>query len=244
MLTQSTSEAAQKARYSSSEPSIRGIDLLHPSIFDFAFLDCYHRAKLLSEAAQRLPEGPKILLDVGGRGKPYAVLFERPNLRHFVLDLDVAASVDLVGDARAMPIADSSVDIVLCTQVLEHTPEPVRILSEIERVLRPGGKLILSVPGIYPIHGAPGDYWRYTYQGLEWLLRSYREVRVCSESGSIGSFFLTLNMYLFTWTGPVPALRKPLEWFVCPVSNLAGWIGRRIYRGDQFGSNYFVEATR
>lgn len=236
--------SANSERHSTSDPVERGIDLLHPSLLDFSYLDCYYRAKLLRQAAANLPAEARILLDAGGKGKPYAGLFEDRVARHFVMDIEPSESVDLVADARAMPLAGQSVDVVLCTQVLEHIPEPVRVLDEIRRVLRPGGTLILSVPAIFPQHGSPGDYWRYMPQGLAWLLRDYKTVKIRSESGTVGSFFLTLNMFLYTFTGPVPWLRKLVQWMVCPATNLLGLAATRLYLGDQFGSNYFVVAVR
>lgn len=50
------------------------------------------------------------------------------------------------GDVEAMPFSDGTFGLVICTEVLEHVPDPRRALSEIHRVLRPGGVLIGSVP--------------------------------------------------------------------------------------------------
>src|SRR5438309_1650033 len=50
------------------------------------------------------------------------------------------------GDIEAMPFEDGSFATVICTEVLEHVPDPLMALAEIQRVLRPGGTLIGSVP--------------------------------------------------------------------------------------------------
>jgi SAM-dependent methyltransferase len=220
------------------------MNLLRPSLMDFTYLDCRRRCELIREEAQRLPQGTRILLDVGGRGRPYALLFEGRIEHHYVLDVATGASVDLVGDARSLPLADGSVDVVLCTQVIEHIPEPGLVVQEIHRILRRGGRLLLSVPSIFPQHGSPGDYWRYMPQGLEWLLRDFQQVRVEAEAGTVGGLFLTLNMYLYILSGRWPWLRTPIRWFVCPVTNLAGLIAGKVYRGGQFATNYFVAAVR
>jgi hypothetical protein len=223
---------------------VRGMDIVHPSLTDFSYLDCRRRTQLIREEASRLQPGRKILLDVGGRGKPYAEYFSESVVCHFVVDIEPGASVDLVGDARLLPVADGIIDVVLCTQVIEHIPEPVSVLQEIFRVLRPGGTLILSVPAIFPQHGSPGDYWRYMPQGLAWLLRDFHRVEIQGETGTVGSLFLVLNMYLYTFTGPWPWLRKLISLCICPITNLLGRAVSAIYRGDQFASNYFVVATR
>jgi len=74
---------------------------------------------------------------------------------------------DVYGDAQNLPVASSKVDTVLLLDVLEHLPRPERCISEIARVLKPQGKLIMQVPFIYPIHDAPLDFQRWTRYGFE-----------------------------------------------------------------------------
>jgi SAM-dependent methyltransferase len=181
---------------------------------------------------------------VGGKGKPYAGFFADRVVNHYVLDVSPAPSVDVVGDARGMPLADSSMDVVLCTQVLEHIPDPIAVIGEIRRVLKPGGTLLLSVPSIFPQHGSPGDYWRYMPQGLQWVLRDFHSVTVKGEAGTVPSIFLVVNLYLQLLTSSSPWLQGLLRWTIYPLNNLAGLLAGKVYRGDQFASNYFVVAIR
>jgi SAM-dependent methyltransferase len=220
------------------------MDLVRPSLRDFTYLDCRRRAELIAEQAAKLPPQLHSLLDVGGKGKPYARFFVGRVANHFVLDVAPAYSVDVVGDARRMPLADASMDVVLITQVLEHIPEPIAVIAEIRRVLKPGGTLLLSVPSIFPQHGSPGDYWRYMPQGLEWILRDFHSVTVTGEAGTVPSIFLILNVYLQLLTGPLPWLQRLLTYTICPLNNLAGLLAGKVYRGNQFASNYFVVAVR
>ncbi len=231
-------------RRSKPEPRIRGMDLVRPSLRDFAYLDCQRRTELIAEQAAKLPAQVRNLLDVGGRGKPYACFFAGRGVHHYVLDVEPAPSVDVVGDARRMPLADASIDVVLCTQVLEHIPDPVAVIGEIRRVLKAGGTLLLSVPSIFPQHGSPGDYWRFMPQGLEWILRDFRSVSVKGEAGTVPSIFLVFNVYLQLLAGPWPWLQVLLRWTLCPLNNLAGLLAGKVYRGNQFASNYFVVAVR
>ena len=66
-------------------------------------------------------------------------------------------------DARSR---DGAFDAVLFTQVLEHVPEPARVLAELHRILRPGGTLYLTAPLVWELHELPHDYYRYTSEGL------------------------------------------------------------------------------
>ncbi len=230
-------------RESQSEPKLRGMDLVHPSLRDFTYLDCRRRSELIAEQAARLPQ-VKNLLDVGGQGKPYACFFRGRVANHFVLDVAPAVSVDVVGDARNMPFSEASMDVILITQVLEHIPDPIAVIAEIRRVLKPGGTLLLSVPSIFPQHGSPGDYWRYMPQGLRWILRDFHNVVVKGEAGTVPSIFLVVNVYLQLLTSSWPWLAGVLRWTICPLNNLAGLLAGKVYRGDQFASNYFVSAVR
>jgi SAM-dependent methyltransferase len=233
---------SNEVRRSKSEPRLRGSDLARPSLRDFSYLDNQRRAELIAEEAAKLPSHVRRLLDVGGRGKPYACFFSRRVANHYVLDVAPGPSVDVVGDARVMPFADASIDVVLITQVLEHIPDPIAVIAEIRRVLKPGGTLLLSVPSIFPQHGSPGDYWRYMPQGLQWILRDFHNVTVRGEAGTVPSIFLVLNVYLQLLSGPWPWLTRLLEWTICPLNNLAGLVAGKVYRGNQFASNYFVVA--
>jgi SAM-dependent methyltransferase len=235
---------SNEVRRSKTEPRLRGTDLVRPSLRDFAYLDNQRRAELIAEEAANLPPHVGRLLDVGGRGKPYACFFAGRVVNHYVLDVEPALSVDVVGDARIMPFPDASIDVVLATQVLEHIPDPIAVIGEIRRVLKPGGTLLLSVPSIFPQHGSPGDYWRYMPQGLKWVLRDFHSVTVRGEAGTVASIFLVINVYLQVLAGPWPWLQGLLRWTICPLNNLAGLLAGKVYRGDQFASNYFVVAVR
>ena len=75
---------------------------------------------------------------------------------------------------RPLPFAEASFDTVLLTDVLEHIARPEQLIAESARVLRPGGKVIVTVPFFYWIHEEPHDYYRYTEHAL---------ARFCDEAG-------------------------------------------------------------
>jgi SAM-dependent methyltransferase len=84
-----------------------------------------------------------------------------PSVRHVV---------DVWGDGNALPFATGSADCVLLSEVLEHVPRPENLLREAARVLRPGGRVLLTVPFMAPLHQLPYDYWRFTHEGLRRML--------------------------------------------------------------------------
>ena len=82
------------------------------------------------------------------------------------------AQPNVFGDAHMLPFVDGTFDTVLLLEVLEHLSEPVHAIHEACRVLAKGGRLIVTTPFLYPIHDAPGDYYRWTRYGLEHLIQS------------------------------------------------------------------------
>jgi SAM-dependent methyltransferase len=126
--------------------------------------------RFLDEQVRLLAIGSRVL-DVGAGEAPYRELFDE----HDYVTLDYADTphsghVDLHGAADSIPAEDGSFDAIVCTQVLEHVPRPLRALQEFHRVLRPGGTLIATVPFAWEEHEAPYDFYRYTRYGIEQLL--------------------------------------------------------------------------
>ena len=116
-----------------------------------------------------------VLLDVGCGAMPFAPLFRGHVSRYVGLDLagspDVgAARLDLMGRAESLPVRAASIDTVLALSMLNRLPEPLLMLEEAHRVLRPGGMLILELEQMAPVYRPPHDYWRFTRYGADWLL--------------------------------------------------------------------------
>jgi SAM-dependent methyltransferase len=130
----------------------------------------------LVEALEHAREHTRgVLLDVGCGSMPFAPLFRGRLSRYVGLDLagspDVgAARLDVIGRAEQLPVRGASVDTVLAISMLNRLPEPLRMLEEAHRVLRPGGILIIEFEQMAPVYRPPHDYWRFTRHGADWLL--------------------------------------------------------------------------
>lgn len=141
----------------------------------------------LRRAAEFLaPHAQGDLLDVGVGERPYGELFAPYVSKYVGLEYPPVADnlhpeiwgmlerirgvVDLFGDGQKMPFRDGVFDTAMALEVLEHVKNPDACLAEIRRVLRPGGRLLLTVPFVAPLHQLPFDYYRYTPGGLEAML--------------------------------------------------------------------------
>lgn len=104
------------------------------------------------------------VLDLGGNrtGKRGVFDIEKYDLEVIYGNLSDARRPDVLLDAVSVPFVDSSVDAVICSELLEHVSEPKSVLTESYRVLQQSGVLLISVPFLFHIHGDPKDYGRYT----------------------------------------------------------------------------------
>lgn len=175
------------------------------SILDAGYLYWhYYKRNLL--AVSHYARG--LLLDVGCGNRGYANVFSSNVKKYIGLDYPSVRKIhlsddfnppDVWGDAHFLPIKSASVDTVVSLQVLEHLPEPDKAIAEMYRLLKDEGNIILTTHGLYPIHGSPYDYYRYTEYGLTYLLEKYGfQVIKILRNGSYWAYMgLMLNNYFF-----------------------------------------------
>lgn len=124
------------------------------------------KAARLADLAAEHAAGGGLAVNVGSQGT--RVWPEVLNL-----DTEPGETVDLLGDAHNLPLADASVRVAVSTSVFEHLREPQRAAAELFRILEPGGVLYLEVPWLYELHGCPMDFTRWTLPGLRQLLSAF-----------------------------------------------------------------------
>ncbi|MDD2663763.1 MAG: class I SAM-dependent methyltransferase [Dechloromonas sp.] len=193
-----------------------------------AFLPRRALWRAMNEAA---PQARGRLLDLGCGSKPYRELFPQVN-EYLGLELDTPENrqtkqADLYYDGGRFPLADTSVDAVLCNQVLEHVFWPEAFLAEMMRVLRPGGILILTVPFLWPEHEQPHDCLRYTSFGLRDRLEQtgLTVERQCKLTPGAGALCALAADRLNTALRPAPLPLRLLgrAGLIAPLS-LLGWL--------------------
>lgn len=113
------------------------------------------------------------VLDIGCGSKPYENLCSATE--YIGLEFDSEANrkntkADAFYDGKVFPFKENEFDYVICNQVLEHVFNPDSFLREIGRVLKPSGRVLITVPFIWVEHEQPVDYARYTSFGLKYLL--------------------------------------------------------------------------
>lgn len=118
--------------------------------------------------------GESIIVDIGAGDAPYKPLFSAHCKTYITCDIEPGEGVDVVfEEGRAIPLPEASADCVVSFQVLEHVWDLGAYLGECRRLLRPGGRLVLSTHGTWLYHPHPADYRRWTREGLCRELQSY-----------------------------------------------------------------------
>lgn len=146
-----------------------------------------HLYRWLQDVA--LPAAHGVLLDYGCGGQPYRQFFSSRIARY--IGADVAAAKGIKLDLEFLPdqpiaLEDRSVDTVLANQTLEHVRDAHLYLSECNRVLRPGGTLILTAPMQWRHHEVPYDYLRFTRYGIQSFLGAHGfEITNLTPSGGV-----------------------------------------------------------
>jgi len=104
------------------------------------------------------------ILDLGGHKSQKRGRFDIGKTHTNVVNLNIsdAKMPDILGAGEHLPFASEVFDVVICSEVLEHVPDPQAILRESVRVLKSGGQILITVPFLYRIHADPYDFGRYT----------------------------------------------------------------------------------
>jgi SAM-dependent methyltransferase len=175
------------------------------------------------------------LLDVGCGTKPYRSLFKVESYRGLDIDSPVTRErgvADDLYDGTQFPYQNDTFDSVLCNQVLEHVFNPDIFLTEINRVLKPGGKLLLTVPFVWDEHEQPYDYARYTSFGLNALLEK-NGLKIISHrklAADATILFQLINAYLFKLSQRWPPLVKLLfTATVMATVNIFGLVAGKLF---------------
>lgn len=178
------------------------------------------RQALLNAVTGFLPRMTGIVLDVGCGDMPYRqlILGEAPRITGYLgMDIpgDTYGRPGLYWDGSSMPLSAGSVDTVLATEVLEHCAHPEIVLSEVARIMKPGGTLALSTPFLWPLHDVPHDEFRYTPFALRRLLQDAGFVQI--DIRPLGGWDASMAQMIGLWV-----IRRPMSpWKRSIITRLA-----------------------
>lgn len=215
-------------------------------------LDLQYRS-IQNDLKSELPLARGTVLDAGCGAQPYRWLLPE-GVKYIGMDIvdarekfGYAQPDTLYYSGHVWPIESSSVDFVLSTETLEHVIEPASFLAEAYRCLRPGGRLLLTVPFAARWHFIPNDYWRFTPSGIEHLLSKagFEEIRVFGRGNSVTvACYKAMTLYL-GWAWPqgkgvlwqvlsvlIALILSPFFLLLAAIANVSlAWDGENDYLG-------------
>ena len=192
-----------------------------------------------------------LVIDLGGKHDNKRGTFSPPEEQArawWYVNLDMDTRPNIYADVTRVPLPDQHVDCVVCTEVLEHLPDPQSCVDEIHRLLRDDGLVFASTPFFYPVHADPYDFQRFTEDGLRYLFRNFKSVEVHRMGGYAGVLGLLVELGILGVEGN-SFKQKFLRWSM-------KWISRWLIQTDlaglemenpfwrKFTTGYFVVAVR
>jgi SAM-dependent methyltransferase len=132
------------------------------------------------------------VLEVGSRDYGNTPDFRSIFVNNEYVGVDIEAGkgvdcrVDLTSDIASLTVGHF--DLVICCSVMEHTPRPWIMADNICRLMKPGASIYVSVPWIFPFHGYPNDYFRFSPAAIKALFPDVRWHTQLAYSGPKGKF--------------------------------------------------------
>ena len=141
-----------------------------------------------------------------------------------------------------LPLENDSIDFAICNAVLEHVKDPKKIIDEIYRILKIGGKIYVDIPFIYPFHAAPNDYNRMTLPGLEILCERFEKIDsgMClGPNSALAQFLVTYSQALFKNKGIKKLFRNITKILVFPLKYFDKFLAKNKEALSVAGGIYF-----
>lgn len=158
----------------------------------------HYNDRFLTAAIKDFPAGMEII-DIGGTRGAGRGNFDLGNFDLTVKYANISpdAKPDYLADASNIPVADATFDAAIISQVLEHVPDPIVVLAEARRIIKPGGSIVVTVPFLYPYHPDPRDYGRYTED--YWRLAAERTGLALETFEHQGNIYAAIANLLKIW---------------------------------------------
>jgi SAM-dependent methyltransferase len=187
----------------------------YPSLTAPSYVIRKQLAKTIKLAFDSVVNRESVVIDIGCGDKPYYPWVAERVKAYIGVDLRAVHPVDVVALGERLPFVDQCADAVIASQVLEHVPEPDRVLQEMRRLLKDRGHIIVSVPCVYAYHPTPGDYWRWTPEGFQTLLErhGFTVEKIWPNGGLLAASAVLLLVPL-----NVVANRLARRWYLKPLA--------------------------
>jgi len=192
------------------------------------------------------------VLDVGGKKDNKRGVF-RPPLDKVesweYLNIDESTNPDYHCSADNIPVNGENFDMVILAEVLEHLEEPESVLKECNRILKKEGKLIATIPFLFPIHADPYDFQRWTDVKIKMELEKsgFRNIDI-KPMGSLFAVIYDLLYTSLTFISKKPQTfrnRFTRKFILRPLSIIFLFLDKKyMYKSTNITTGYYIEASK
>lgn len=198
--------------------------------------------RALKKCFLRVEEGERGLNIGSGPGSKHAHIIN--------LDIEAMPNVDCCARAEALPFVNNTFRVVVSQETLEHVRDPFKAVSEVFRVLRPGGTFYCQVPFVIGYHPGPTDFWRFTRQGIDELVRQAgfecEEIGIAVGTGT-GMYRITVEFWAVLASVFYAGLYLPAKGFFALILTPLKWLDSPLARSPQASripGGYYVIALK
>lgn len=190
------------------------------------------------------------VLDIGGKKEQRRGSFVPPydQVEQWVhLNNDPHTQPDVLATIPPLPFEDCSFDVILITETIEYIDDATLLLSEIQRVLKPSGTLLMSSPFLSPFHNDhDSDYHRYTESFLKQLLQNFANVECERQGGAIAvSFDLFRAYFAYSRDGQQSTCSRYSLKVLCKMAPLFFWLDQRLFKQRfHINTGFFIKGTK
>lgn len=201
------------------------------------------RTNLLNAFRVQVPKLSGVLMDFGCGLKPYKPLFKVD--QYIGVDFKGEGEtygqqlVDVFYDGHTIPFPNDHFDSIFCSEVFEHIFNLEEIMVELHRVLKPGGRILISCPFAFGEHEVPNDFARYTSFAIQDLFKRHGfEIEHYEKTGSFIEALATLKLvyldrHILKIFRRIPILRSILRICVFGLGNILAILSKKILPNSQ-----------
>ncbi|MBU0471531.1 MAG: class I SAM-dependent methyltransferase [Nanoarchaeota archaeon] len=171
----------------------------HPRIYDFNYFVCKNNLAGIKYLSNKFKSVRNvILLDIGCGKKPFRDDFSY--CRYIGIDItNKDADPDMIMDLnfKKLPFKNNYFDIIIVSEAIEHIFNNQNLIREMKRSIKPGGCIFISSPFIFPEHGSPHDYFRFTKYYFHQTFKEFNIAKYSESNSIITSPLILCNIIIF-----------------------------------------------
>lgn len=203
---------------------------LEPKLYDYSYLVTLSARKMFDRMLNLLSKktGSLKILDLGCGYKPWQSFF--PNDQYLGVDMSLNSYADVIADNHNLPFKDNVFDVIIISEVLEHCDDEYQVIKELRRVAKNQALVYLTLPFLFPLHGVPYDFNRFTSYKLKRLFKKDKIISLRESNNIFASLPIIINMLLRILFGSAP-LFYPVYIFNNLLAMVLGNLSR-VYRDE------------